>query len=170
MAQNRELINEYISRLQEETPPQIVSSLSNSSASYHSIPNIASPRSESIRPPVNLLSESAEGKGNIAHVDKASNEEKEDIVQLGTLGGKNNDSSLPLNVELNVVNGKRTKIDWPKEHICHHCGMWFKDVVMFTLHMGFHGVHNDPFTCNLCGMKCKGKIDFFCHIFIHPHT
>lgn len=45
---------------------------------------------------------------------------------------------------------------------CIHCQIYFKDYVMFTIHMGCHGCDN-PFRCNVCGHDCKTRLQFACH-------
>ncbi|GLV37911.1 hunchback [Carabus blaptoides fortunei] len=39
---------------------------------------------------------------------------------------------------------------------CQYCDIAFKDVVMYTMHMGYHG-YKDPFTCNMCGEQSADK-------------
>ena len=63
----------------------------------------------------------------------------------------------------------KTLADVPEEHIalgnfeCCHCGIAFRDCVMFTVHMGYHG-YKDPFKCNMCGHLADNRVDFFLHI------
>jgi len=47
-------------------------------------------------------------------------------------------------------------------HECVHCQIYFKDYVMFTIHMGCHGCDR-PFRCNVCGHDCKTRLQFACH-------
>lgn len=51
---------------------------------------------------------------------------------------------------------------------CNYCDMSFRDIVMYTMHMGYHGYGN-PFTCNMCGQTSKDKVAFFLHIARSPH-
>nr|QRF78349.1 hunchback [Phoronopsis harmeri] len=46
---------------------------------------------------------------------------------------------------------------------CHHCDIAFRDCIMYTMHMGYHGYQN-PFRCNMCGHESKDKVAFFLHI------
>ena len=46
---------------------------------------------------------------------------------------------------------------------CAHCDMSFRNCVMYSVHMGFHG-YQDPFHCNMCGESFKDKVEFFLHI------
>lgn len=52
---------------------------------------------------------------------------------------------------------------------CAFCDITFRDVVMYSLHKGYHG-HKDPFTCNACGQQTADKLDFFLHIARSPHS
>ena len=52
---------------------------------------------------------------------------------------------------------------------CSHCELAFRDVVMYTIHMGYHGFL-DPFKCNMCGAACRDKVDFFLHIARQAHS
>nr|ACD75450.1 putative hunchback [Haematopota pluvialis] len=52
---------------------------------------------------------------------------------------------------------------------CKFCGISFKDAVLYTIHMGYHG-YNDVFKCNMCGEKCEDRISFFLHIARNPHS
>lgn len=54
------------------------------------------------------------------------------------------------------------------EHFCKYCDMSFKEVLMYTLHMGYHGYQN-PFKCNMCGQETHNKVDFFIHIARSSH-
>ena len=46
---------------------------------------------------------------------------------------------------------------------CQYCEIAFKDCVLYTMHMGYHG-YKDAFHCNSCGYHAKDKVDFFLHI------
>ena len=52
---------------------------------------------------------------------------------------------------------------------CKFCGIIFKDNILYTLHMGYHG-YNDVFKCNMCGEKCDDHVQFFLHIAKFPHS
>lgn len=59
----------------------------------------------------------------------------------------------------------------PSSHCfeCKYCGIAFKDDVLHTIHMGYHGF-NDVFKCNMCGVKCNDPVSFFLHIARISHT
>ncbi|KAE8747175.1 hypothetical protein FOCC_FOCC006173 [Frankliniella occidentalis] len=52
------------------------------------------------------------------------------------------------------------------------CGVAGKrrwDIVMYTMHMGYHG-YQDPFQCNMCGQQTTDKVAFFLHIARSSHS
>jgi len=55
-----------------------------------------------------------------------------------------------------------SKVD-PALHVCTHCNMGFRDRVMHSIHMGYHGF-KDPFKCNMCGQRTKDRMEFFLHM------
>lgn len=54
-------------------------------------------------------------------------------------------------------------------HCCGYCDIAFKDIIMYTMHMGYHG-YQDPFTCNMCGHITLDKVSFFLHIARSSHS
>jgi hypothetical protein len=59
--------------------------------------------------------------------------------------------------------------EWGGAYQCSYCDIAFKDVVMYTMHMGYHGFQ-DPFTCNMCGQSTHDKLAFFLHIARSSHS
>ncbi|XP_012273252.1 protein hunchback [Orussus abietinus] len=55
------------------------------------------------------------------------------------------------------------------EFTCQYCEISFGNVVMYTVHMGYHGYKN-PYTCNMCGHECTDKVSFFLHIARSKHS
>ncbi|XP_076246479.1 hunchback [Calliopsis andreniformis] len=55
------------------------------------------------------------------------------------------------------------------EFSCQYCDIAFGNVVMYTVHMGYHGYKN-PYTCNMCGHECTDKVSFFLHIARSKHS
>lgn len=55
------------------------------------------------------------------------------------------------------------------ELTCHFCEIVFGNVIMYTVHMGYHGFQ-DPYTCNMCGHQCSDKVSFFLHIARSKHS
>uniref|UniRef100_A0A182STG4 Protein hunchback n=1 Tax=Anopheles maculatus TaxID=74869 RepID=A0A182STG4_9DIPT len=58
----------------------------------------------------------------------------------------------------------------PKERSleCKYCDIAFRDDVLYTIHMGYHG-YDDVFKCNMCGEKSEDRISFFLHIARKAH-
>lgn len=52
---------------------------------------------------------------------------------------------------------------------CPYCEIAFRDCVMYTMHMGYHG-YKDPFKCNMCGYHGHDKVEFFLHIAREAHN
>lgn len=69
----------------------------------------------------------------------------------------------------NNNNNNRAASSAADEYQCPFCSIRFGDVVLYTMHMGYHG-YNNPFTCNMCGEECSDKITFFLHIARTPHN
>ncbi|XP_014289113.1 protein hunchback [Halyomorpha halys] len=57
----------------------------------------------------------------------------------------------------------------PNHYTCTYCDISFKDVVMYTMHMGYHGFE-DPYKCNMCGQQTTDKLAFFLHIARTSHS
>ncbi|RZF33060.1 hypothetical protein LSTR_LSTR007976 [Laodelphax striatellus] len=57
----------------------------------------------------------------------------------------------------------------PESYNCSYCDITFRDVVMYTMHMGYHGYGN-PYTCNMCGETTTDRVSFFLHIARTPHS
>ncbi|XP_015595151.1 protein hunchback isoform X2 [Cephus cinctus] len=55
------------------------------------------------------------------------------------------------------------------EFTCQYCEIAFGNLVMYTVHMGYHGYKN-PYTCNMCGHQCTDKVSFFLHIARSKHS
>lgn len=81
---------------------------------------------------------------------------------------------------LSDTSSRRTSIDsesseskakTPKDdsHECKYCGIDFGDVILYSMHMGYHGF-KEPFTCNMCGEQCKDKVSFNLHIARTKHN
>ncbi|XP_050409178.1 uncharacterized protein LOC126824050 isoform X2 [Patella vulgata] len=52
---------------------------------------------------------------------------------------------------------------------CTFCDIAFRDCVMYTMHMGYHGYQN-PYKCNMCGNISRDKVEFFLHIARTAHN
>ncbi|KAL5273553.1 hb family protein [Megaselia abdita] len=52
---------------------------------------------------------------------------------------------------------------------CKYCDIFFKDAVLYTIHMGYHSC-DDVFKCNMCGEKCEGPVGLFVHMARNAHS
>ncbi|XP_076753261.1 hunchback [Xylocopa sonorina] len=66
-------------------------------------------------------------------------------------------------------NGNERSFGVSNEFTCQYCEIAFGNVVMYTVHMGYHG-YKDPYTCNMCGHECTDKVSFFLHIARSKHA
>lgn len=183
---------QQMSVVKEQTPPQQVrdtskeppplqqrSEFRQSVSPNHSSPQSASPpRSETSTPPSKnrrkgrafklerialRLSESAEGESS-GHDEDARREDEESP-------GKGAEARMPPLMPLPQGDSPQEGQQevWRRAHHCQFCDMAFKDVVMYTMHMGYHGYRN-PFTCNMCGHQATDKVAFFLHIARSSHS
>nr|XP_053655677.1 protein hunchback-like [Cherax quadricarinatus] len=167
----------------ELTPPQQIRDTSqeppplhqrNESRSSLSPDHLSPPLSETSTPPLKnrrkgrafkleritlRLSESAEGESS-GHDEDIRKEREESH-------SKTCENRMPSLVPL--AQHGATQETWRAAHHCQFCDMAFKDVVMYTMHMGYHGYHN-PFTCNKCGHQAMDKVAFFLHVARSSHS
>ncbi|XP_053964221.1 protein hunchback [Anastrepha ludens] len=52
---------------------------------------------------------------------------------------------------------------------CKYCDIYFKDAVLYTIHMGYHSC-DDVFKCNMCGEKCDSAVGLFVHMARNAHS
>lgn len=57
----------------------------------------------------------------------------------------------------------------PEVYCCDHCDITFSDVILYSMHKGYHG-YQDPFKCNMCGVQTANKVEFFLHIARSSHS
>jgi hypothetical protein len=57
----------------------------------------------------------------------------------------------------------------PEVYSCDHCDITFSDVILYSMHKGYHG-YQDPFKCNMCGVQTANKVEFFLHIARSSHS
>ena len=85
--------------------------------------------------------------------------------EASILNGQQRPRSQPTNYEAQM----EEEVNTPKQprpssaYECSHCEISFKDCIMYTMHMGYHG-YQDPFKCNMCGHTSKNRVEFFLHI------
>ncbi|KAG7164007.1 protein hunchback-like [Homarus americanus] len=175
----------------EHTPPQPIRDTSKepppiqqrtesraSLSPNHSSPQSSSPpRSETSTPPSKnrrkgrafklerialRLSESAEGESS-GHDEDMRREDDESQP-------KASENRMPPLMPMEQLDDPPEGQEaWQSAHQCQFCDMAFKDVVMYTMHMGYHGYRN-PFTCNMCGHQATDKVAFFLHIARSSHS
>ncbi|EAT48030.1 AAEL000894-PA [Aedes aegypti] len=51
---------------------------------------------------------------------------------------------------------------------CKYCDISFRDDVLYTIHMGYHG-YDEVFKCNMCGERSDDRIGFYLHIARKAH-
>lgn len=79
-------------------------------------------------------------------------------------------TSKPLEPEKVTSSANHVNDSTASDYECKFCGIIFKDNVLFSLHIGYHSLGDDPFKCNMCGTKTGDKIQFFLHIAKFPHS
>lgn len=52
---------------------------------------------------------------------------------------------------------------------CKYCLIYFKDAVLYTIHMGYHSC-DDVFKCNMCGERCGNPVGLFVHMARNAHV
>lgn len=85
--------------------------------------------------------------------------------------------SQKLPTKVNGVNGavhaasvgRKAGRQGSEKYECSYCEIAFRDCVMYTMHMGYHG-YQDPYKCNMCGHQSRDKVDFFLHIARAAHA
>ena len=83
---------------------------------------------------------------------------------------ENSRQSTPAPVN-NIENGRESSgtvvaednSSCKRKYICQHCDMSFANLVLYTMHSGYHGFIN-PFQCNSCGTVCKDALEFHIHM------
>ncbi|MCL4127324.1 UNVERIFIED_CONTAM: hypothetical protein GTU68_032774 [Idotea baltica] len=160
----------------EQTPPNAVSSSqphSSSSSSPSFLP--ASPPNSDISTPPSK----SRRKGRAFKLERialrlsGSGEEGESSCNEGGETQKEHGKAakgnqvpplLPLDLpEAKENESSSLKGKWGDAYQCQYCDIAFKDLVMYTMHMGYHGFKN-PFICNMCGFDAEEKVAFFLHI------
>lgn len=94
--------------------------------------------------------------GSMPYTSLEQNGHNHDLAKLTTAAQQ----MIAINNKQNGPSGK---------YECAYCEIAFKDCVMYTMHMGYHG-YKDPFKCNMCGHCSKDKVDFFLHIARAAHN
>lgn len=158
----------------EQTPPNaVVSSSQGHSSTSPSFLPASPPNSDISTPPLKSRRKGRAFKlERIALRLSGSGEEGENEMLKEKFDHKKSSSTnntreavpplLPMNTTTKeTLQDKNEK--WGEAYQCQYCDIAFKDAVMYTMHMGYHG-YKDPFTCNMCGYDASDKLAFFLHI------
>lgn len=89
-----------------------------------------------------------------------------DTTAISTASSSGN-SSNSSSTSSTVTAGVRTTTGTIYE--CKYCDIYFKDTVIYTIHMGYHSC-DDVFKCNMCGEKCDGPVGLFVHMARNAHS
>lgn len=100
------------------------------------------------------------------HRNASSSCDIEEVVSFSDPSIASHDTSV---VDRSSENDDSLAVNLSDLYLCQHCGIYFKNCILHTLHMGCHG-YNDPFQCNICGVKCKDALEFHCHFARATHN
>ena len=75
---------------------------------------------------------------------------------------------MPGLIAINKIGGQTSDSEWEERTTCRSCGIAFKNAIMYTIHMGYHGYQN-PFKCNMCGDVSHDPVSFFLHVARREH-
>lgn len=82
-------------------------------------------------------------------------------------------STTPLNpTSTSTITSATTSNTSPPSGViyeCKYCDIYFRDAVLYTIHMGYHSC-DDVFKCNMCGEKCDGPVGLFVHMARNAHA
>ncbi|XP_078001223.1 uncharacterized protein LOC144453754 [Glandiceps talaboti] len=81
------------------------------------------------------------------------------------LMAKSGQTTKPLNISSESQWKRRVRDSSTQDDVwrCSFCHIIFPDNVMYTIHMGCHGLKS-PFQCNICAYECIDKYEFASHI------
>ncbi|XP_065354422.1 protein hunchback [Calliphora vicina] len=82
-------------------------------------------------------------------------------------GNSSNSSSTGSSSATSTANSSPSAT--PTMYECKYCDIFFKDAVLYTIHMGYHSC-DDVFKCNMCGEKCDGPVGLFVHMARNAHS
>jgi hunchback-like protein len=104
-------------------------------------------------------------KGRAFKLDEKHLDETDDIDDENSLNNQPPQSPVSTNNNNRIT----TTINATNMFECKFCGIIFKDNILYSIHMGYHG-YNDVFHCNMCGTKTENAVQFFLHIAKYPHS
>ena len=118
---------------------------------------ISDPSTDSPRPHIERIPSKNRRKGKAFKLERANQWDDQTL---------NTETPSPDNESSRQEN---QSCDWNSCHQCQFCDIAFKDAIMYTMHMGYHG-YQDPFTCNMCGHQTGDKLSFFLHLARSQHN
>lgn len=105
----------------------------------------------------------------IAGVDKTETEEAKEQVDRSGPSSPIVNFSDDMKAESTITKERKERWRNVKEvYDCSYCDILFGDIVMYTMHMGYHG-YQHPYTCNMCGHQTNTRVEFFLHLFRNSH-
>lgn len=119
----------------------------------------------------NAVSGISKRKGRAMKLESCLIKENEMSKQgdIEIISGQSADNQLDLR-RGKMKEAEDTVVDLiDNELICYYCEITFGNVVMYSVHMGYHGF-DDPYTCNMCGLHYTDKVSFFLHIGRSKHN
>ena len=124
-----------------------------------------SPQSLTLSPQQSFSSTSATSSGELEEINTCSGSG----ITVNSIHSLNQSLDVESHIvddnQLKTVNSnfsKKISSNESELFECNHCLVFFKDYVMFTVHMGCHGF-DSPFRCNICGLECQDRLQFACH-------
>jgi len=129
----------------------------------------SNPRSHSSSPALSSTNSQEQSKGKSRRKGKAfkitrMERDSDDEVSTSESPAMPSLMAIPKHASGSPQEGE----EWAERTTCKFCGIAFKNAVMFTIHMGYHG-YQSPFKCNMCGDENSDPVSFFLHIARKEH-
>ncbi|XP_064549848.1 protein hunchback [Drosophila montana] len=115
-------------------------------------------------PQVNIsASSTASSSGNSSNASSSTSSNPTAAATVATPGTVSSSSSA------STTTTTTSNSSAPAIYECKYCDIYFKDAVLYTIHMGYHSC-DDVFKCNMCGEKCDGPVGLFVHMARNAHS
>jgi len=122
----------------------------------------SNPRSHSSSPSLSSSTTKNRRKGKAFKLQRFENDTNSE-EEVSTIGSPAMPSLMPISRSSN-----QSQEIFADQTSCKFCGIAFRNSVMHSIHMGYHGCR-EPFKCNLCGDECEDALSFFLHIARKEH-
>ena len=122
----------------------------------------SNPRSHSSSPSLSSSTTKNRRKGKAFKLQRFDNDTNSE-EEVSTIGSPAMPSLMPISRSSN-----QSQEIFADQTSCKFCGIAFRNSVMHSIHMGYHGCR-EPFKCNLCGDECEDALSFFLHIARKEH-